>query len=601
MIRLIAMLVGVVCGLVCYGSPAFAQTPIEVSVSLNRDTIGMDEEAVMEVKVSGTVRDLPQPQLPRMPMFEVYSQGQSSNISIVNGQVESSVTYRYLIMPQKAGTFPLGTVSVVYQNKRYKGEPVTLTVLSKGTAVNPELEEQARDDTGDSRDQFLEASVDKANPYVNEQVTLTLKYYIGVRYYGSPELTEPTTTGFWTEVLGNKSPYRQRIGNRTYKVIERKYALFPTQTGELTIGRSIITATVAGSSRSQRDPFDVFGVFGSGEEVRVYSDPIKVRVKPLPEEGRPDGFTGTIGRFEISATSDKTTAELNQPVTVKIDIKGFGNIKSVAEPTIPELDDFRVYRASSNESMAKVDDKIGGTKTFEEVFIPNRPGQLEIPSLSFSFFNPERGRYQTVRTRPIKLTVIKPEGYQATEGMPYAAPSMTIGSEARDIRYIKDNIGDLQHRGQLLSSRVLYVVVNALSVLLLAGTVGVRLRREKLSADVGYARSRMASKQAHKRLARARKLAMPETAGDFYAESSQAVISFVADKLNVSPHGLTIDKLTQLLAERGVDEKTLDDLADFLNQCDYARYAPGSSDQGQIDQALTRAEDLMVRMEGVKF
>ena len=267
----------------------FAQAPADVNVtaSLNRDTIGLDEQAVLTVEVSGTEQNLPNPQMPTLSMFEVYSQGRTSSVSIVNGQVSSTVTYRYLMLPTKSGTFPVDNIAVVHKNRRYKADRLEITVLDKGVAAPQELEQSATDDQGQTKNYFLEAVVDKKNPYVNEQVTLTLKLYLGVKYYGSPELTEPTTTGFWTEILGNKTPYYQKLNNRTYKVVERKYALFPTQTGELTIGRAAVRLTVATQSRSRmrRSLFDDF--FGQGEEVTIRSQSININVKPLPEQGLP--------------------------------------------------------------------------------------------------------------------------------------------------------------------------------------------------------------------------------------------------------------------------------------------------------------------------
>jgi len=598
---LMQMIVVVLGLLVSVGSLRAQNDPgIEVEVTISRDTIGLDETATLQIIVSGNTQDLPSPKLPTLPMFEVYSQGRSSNFSMVNGRIESSVTYRYLILPKKEGSYPIENIAVVYQNKRYKGDAVSLTVLDQGTASTPSLEAKASDKTGQSRDLFLQATVDNANPYVNEQVTLSLKFYIAVQFYGSPSLSGPTTTGFWTEVLRNTAPYHQKIGGRTYRVLERKYALFPTQTGVLQIGRAAITTTVASQSR-RRDPFDIFGGIGRGEDVTVRSNPIKVDVRPLPEQGRPDGYTGTIGKFSITALADKTTVEVNQPVTVTIRIRGVGNIKSVAEPTIPELDDFRVYRASSSESVSKPKDKIGGTKIFEEVFIPKVAGTLEIPSLSISFFDPEKQRYQTVRTRPIKLSVTKSTGTTAEYQVPYAGPDMTLGAESREIHFIKENPGELQPVGRMLSHGTLYVVVNAASVLLLMATVLVRVRREKLAGDVGYARARGASKQARKRLTKAKGLAGTETAEAFYAESSQVVLSYIADKLNISPHGLTTDKVIDLLKRCAAEKTLMDDTIDFLNHCDYARFAPSSVSQTDIEQTLKQAEDLMVGMEGIKF
>jgi hypothetical protein len=572
-----------------------------VIVKLSPDTVGLDQQAVLEVQVTGSAQDIPNIQMPSLPAFEVYSQGHSSNISIINGQVNASVTARYLIIPRKAGVFPIEGIAVVSDNHRYVGNAVTLTVVSRGKSNSPKLEQQATDTQGNNRDYFMEAVVDKKSPYVNEQVTLTLRFFIGVQYYSSPELDEPTTTGFWTEVLGNGTPYFQKIGNRNYRVIERKYALFPTQTGELTIGSASISTTVAGRAQ-RRDPFDMFGdLFPQGQKITVRSEAIKIKVRPLPEAGKPDVFTGTIGRFDMKAKPDKQEVEVNQPVTVTFEISGVGNIKSVAEPTIPDLADFRVYRASSSEKTANVNDHLGGTKTFEEVFMPKRPGLLDIPAISMSYFDPEKGRYQTLTSRPISINVTKPEGYIASADVPYAAAGMKIGSESQDIRYIKENIGSLRPVGRLVIFSPLYLLVNGIPVVVLIGLVVARRRREKLASDIGYARFRRASRQARKHLAKARSLARLETAGEFYGELTPVVTAYIADKLNISPYGLTTDSISELLRSKGAAEELVESTVQFLRQCDFARFAPASLTKADIDSALSAAEQIMTRMEGVKF
>ena len=583
---------------------AFAADDMAVSVTLERDTITMGEQATMLVVVTGGSQNLPAPQLPTLPTFEVYSQGRSSNISIVNGKVSSSLSYRYLLIPQKAGTFPIEQISVVFNNRRYKGNPVELTVLPRGAAAPDDVAERAVEPSGNTRDYFLEAVVDKKKPFVNEQVTLTLKFFVAVQYYGSPELTEPATTGFWTEVIGNKAPYYQRINDRRYKVIERKYALFPTQTGELTIGRAAIKATVPNTTKRRRDPFDMLGFddfFGRGKEVTVRSQSLKVNVKPLPVEGRPDDFTGTIGSFRIRAVADKSEIEVNQAVTVTVSITGTGNIKSVGEPALPESEDFRIYRASSSENLSTANDRLGGTKVFEEVFIPRRPGEMQIPALHFNYFDPSQERYVTQSTRPITLRVTKPEGYVASSEVPYAPPGLTIGSEARDIRHILPDVGHTQPTGRLILLTPAYLAVNGTPLIFLALTVLLRRRREKLLGNVGYARSRGAAKVAKKRLGRARSLAGTENVGDFYAEIYQALTSYIADKLNISPHGLTTESIQQLLRDNGADEQLIADTVAIIGSCEFARFAPAQISRQDIDRALTEAERIMIGIEGVKF
>jgi len=580
----------------------FAKTSdIEIEVSLNRDTIGLNEQVILQITVSSSERNLPAPHLPTLPMFKVYSQGRSSNISITNGVVNATLTYRYILTPQKAGTFPIEQISIVHKNKRFKGNSVELTVLSQGVATPKKLEGSAKDRKGNSRDYFLEASVDKKHPYVGQQVTLTLKFYIAVQNYGSPELSEPSMTGFWSEVIGNKPVYFQRINNRRYKVSERKYALFPTQTGELTIGRAMISATIA-TRRNTRDPFSMFGnVFGRGKDITVRSDPVTVNVKTLPTKKKPKDFTGTVGKFSITATADKRKVEVNQPVTVVFKITGVGNIKSVAEPAIPDLPDFRIYRASSSENTSRVNDKLGGTKIYEEVFIPGRPGDMTIPSISYNYFDPESRKYQRIKTRPIKISVIKPEGYTAAPQYPFQPNNISIGNEARDIRYIKTDLGDTQPIGEVLIFRRLYIAVNGLPLAILAGLIVIRKRRERLQANVGYARSRSALRMARKRLSKARKLSNRETVLDFYAELNSALVSYIADKLNISPHGLTTDKVHELLSEREASEELIADIINIIQKCDYARYAPSTIEQEDIDESLKTVGEVMVGIEGVKF
>ncbi|HOP07297.1 MAG TPA: BatD family protein [candidate division Zixibacteria bacterium] len=580
-----------------------AADDVQVEVKLNRTSIGMDEQAILEIKVTGASQNLPEPQLPTLPAFEVYSQGRSSNYSWVNGEVESSMTYRYLLLPQKPGTYPIEPISVVYNNHRYKGNQVELTVVSQGAVpTQQDTEERATDQSGRSRDYFFEAVVDNKNPYVNEQVLLTLKFYTAVQHYGSLELTNPTTTGFWTEDVGSNPPYYQRINDRRYQVIEKMYALFPTQTGELTIGRAMITTTIASRDRNRRDPFNAFGdFFGRGQEVTVRSQPITINVKPLPSEGRPPEFTGTIGKFDMRTKVDKREVDVNQPVTLTISISGTGNIKSVSEPVIPELDDFRVYRASANEKVATANNKVGGSKVFEEVFIPRRPGNLEIPGIDFAYFDPEAGRFKSVSTDPIRLNVTRPEGYVESADVPYGSPGMTIGAEAKDIRHIKSDPGNLSKSSRLILFEPVYVVVNGLPVLALIGIVAVCRRRHKLSADTGYARSRAAARVAKKRLQKARSLAAVDTSKEFYTEIYSALVSYIADKLNISPHGLTSDKVAELLREQQADEGLIEQILDVMKRCDFARYAAAAVDKADIDGSLDKVEKIMIRIEEVRF
>lgn len=571
-------------------SVTFAQDDISVVVSLNRDKIGMDESAMLTIEIEGAGRDIPPPDMPTLSMFDVRNQGQSSNFQIINGVMSSSVTYRYALYPKKAGAWPIKNISVVYNNKRYRGNDVTLTVMKEDTSVGNSTEERGRTSDGRLRLAFMEAEVDKKNPYVNEQVTLTLKFYVGSSRTSSPEINTPVTTGFWAERVGSSTTYQQQINNHVYKVYEVRFALFPTQTGELTIERVLGRITV----------FRDLLMFG-GEDVSTRSNPVTVNVRPLPDAGRPDKFTGTIGSYKMQTQVDKTSVEVNQPITVTVRITGTGNIKAVAEPIIPESEDFRVYQASARENVTRNNYTLGGTKIFEEVFVPRRPGNLKLPALTFNFFNPQTNKYQSISSSEVPITVVGGEQMATSGELPYAPSGVKIGTQANDIRYLKQNMGGVSEPGELVIHQPIYLILNSLPVLGLIGTILFRRRQEKLATNVGYARARSATRQAQKRLARAKALAKDEDSEKFFAEISSAVISFVADKLNISPHGLTSDQVARLLKEHGAADEVARQTVALLRECDFARYTPtGRTAAGRAD-LMTRAEQLMVHIGGLKF
>lgn len=111
---------------------ASAQDDISVEMTVSSTNVRIDEQLYLTVKVSGPRQDLPQPQLPSMVMFDAYSQGTSTNISIVNGKVESSLLYNYLLIPKKEGTFVIKPAAVIFNHKRYESNEVSIQVVGSG-------------------------------------------------------------------------------------------------------------------------------------------------------------------------------------------------------------------------------------------------------------------------------------------------------------------------------------------------------------------------------------------------------------------------------------------------------------------------------------
>jgi hypothetical protein len=596
------ILIGLI--LIC---PLFARADDDVSIkmSLSQEVISLDGAAYLLITINSTKQDLPEPQLPNLSMFDVYSQGTSTNISIVNGAMQRSVTYNYQLRPRRVGTFVIKPASIVYNHKRYETKEITLQVIGSGQTPPPSGQQQqtAPPDVKTGDDIFLTAELDKKSAFVNEQVTLSVKFYSAIQLYSQPDYTQPQTTDFWADMMEPQKTYYQMVKNRRYRVIEINTALFPTRAGELSIGSAMVTARVPVQRRRRRnDPFSVFDdFFGAGEEKTIRSKPLKIDVKPLPSENKPDNYTGSVGNYKISATADKMTAEVNQPVTVTYRISGTGNIKTIAEPVIGDLNDFRVYRASSSEKVSKVGGVVGGTKVFEEVYIPKRAGKLTIPGVSLNYFNPAVKKYQEISTKSILISV-KPAEEVEYADIPIApVAGRVIDTNAKDIRYIKTDPYGLALSSRLVLFQPYFLVLNGIPILLLAVVLVGQSRRRRLATDIGYARSRLAKKKARKRLAVARKLTDSGKPDKFYYEIRQALFSYVADKLNVSPHGLTSDRVLDIISESGAGEELIKETDDLLKRADFAQYSSVDVDKDQIQNSLQAAEKIMVELEGIDF
>lgn len=585
------------------GATALADDNVEITMQVSPDTIGLTDQATLVVTITGNRQSFPTPSLPNLSMFDYYSQGTSTNISWVNGEINSSLRYQYLLSPKRKGTFIIKPAFLVIDQKRYESNEVILTVLEQGVATPESVENEARNSQGENRDVFMVSSVDKKKAYVNEQITLTIKFYNAVRLYSQPSYTAPQTTDFWTDLLEPQKTYYETINGRRYRAVEISTALFPTRSGELTIGPARIDVTVAGRQDSQRNnPFSLESFFDRGEPVTVRSQPLTVEILPLPTEGKPADYSGTVGNFTIRSSADKLSTDVNQPITVTYKISGTGNIKTIAEPKIEELKDFRIYRASSSEKISKIDNVVGGTKIFEEVYIPKRAGKLAIPTVSLSFFDPRANRYRTISTDPITIDVKQTENADYAD-VPYQpVTGRVINPEAKDIRYIKTHPGKLEEEKPLILFTPLYLILNGLPVIVMAGVLVMRKRREKLALDIGYARSRGARKMAQKRLGRARKLQETGQSGEFYAELRQAVISYVADKTNRSPHGFTSEMLLSLLQEKGAGEEILGEIRELFRRADFAQYSSATADSPeQKADSLRRAENLLIKLEGTRL
>ncbi|TPW17610.1 MAG: hypothetical protein FD126_3608, partial [Elusimicrobia bacterium] len=291
---------------------------------------------------------------------------------------------------------------------------------------------------------FVTAETDKKTVFANEQVVYSVKFHYAIQLLGNAEWTPPDTTGMLSEDLPPSPARTAAVEGRNYNVSEVKIALFPLTPGPKTVGPGTIRCQV--QKGVDVDPFagDFFRQFFAAgltmaEPVTLQTKPLQLNVKPLPEAGKPAGFGGAVGRFRIKAELDKGTVKAGDAVNLTVTVEGNGNLKALGDLPLPEMPEFRAYETVTSLNQAKDEHGVRGSKVFKTVLVPKVSGDLALPPIPFSYFDPGQEKYVTAQTPPLRLGVTPgdpaqaPVGFQAAPG-PGAAAITAVSDDIRHVR-----------------------------------------------------------------------------------------------------------------------------------------------------------------------
>ena len=581
----------------------FAQAQsISIRASVIKTSVTLDDHLTLSVVIEGSnIGSLSDPELPDLEAFSVVSSSQGSNFSWINGKISISKTISYILRPLEKGTFTIPPIKIFQGKKSYQTQPITIIVSQipssnrhksspKGKKqISPSTsqpsERKSKIDRQKSGNIFITNTVDKTQTYVNEQIILTFGFYRRIELWRNPTYSPPTLEGFWVEDL-DESPSRiEMVNGKQYRVQEIKKALFPMSPGKYIIGPATLTYQTRFFSRSQT----------------LKTKPITIEVSPLPDKGKPKKFQGVVGNYAISAYVDNQTCTQNQPLTFHIKIEGTGHIESIPEPEFPEEEGFQKYETTSAQSIIK-QDRVEGEKSFDFLLIPRKAGSLQIPSVDFSFFNPQNKKYHSLTTKPISVTVAPAKNipFEASTSIPKQAKKIIDKQEItrmqEDIRYIKVNIKKLKKNNFIFKNNIFWCII-CFPFMGLFLFFWIDRRKQKLQGDLRYARLRKAHRLAKKNLHAARIYDKKGEEKKFYAAIAKSLTDYVADKLNVQAAGLTNRSIAEQLQAIGVPEDTLKALQNCLDECDYARFAPTNGDAKARKNLLANAENIILKTE----
>lgn len=538
---------------------------------------------------------------PDLKGFEVIygpTTSRSSSFQMINGRTSqsSSITYTYVLLSDNPGTYTIGSASVQVDGKKVMSKPVKVKIIPPGSNPNPGSgtgsngsasgrQSSVPITTGagiTTKDLFMTATASRTNVHEQEAILVTYKIYTLV------DLTQldgklPTLDGFQIQEVPlprNKEFQIEQYNGRNYRsVVWSQYLLFPQKSGKLTIPSITYEGVVVTRNRNM-DPIEAFfnGQSGLMELKKQITTPVlNINVTPLPN--KPEGFTGGVGKFTISSSISATEVDANDAITLKVNVKGTGNMKLIGTPEVKFPKDFETYDAKVNDKFDITRNGLSGSKEFEYLAVPRHPGTYEIPALKFVYYDTDARSYKTITTEPYTIKVRKGSGANGGQVSNYSGQQQNVEQLNTDIRFIKKGDSALRQSGDTFFGTWIYWLAYIIPLVLFIAAVVVGRKQMQANANVARRRDRKANKVALKRMKVAKKLLDAHDQNKFYDEVLRAMWGYIGDKFNMSQESLSKDNISESLASRNVPEELTQQFIKVLNDCEFARYAPGDANE----------------------
>jgi hypothetical protein len=556
--RRLFVIAAMAASLVC-ASTAQAQT---ATLSADRSKVAVDTpfEALLTIS-GGSVQGTPR--LGRNDGFQVTATGRETSVQMTRSRVERSTLFRYSITPTKIGKFTLGPFSSRVDGRILHSNTVTVTVVARGA--------RTRGKAAPVENWFIEADVDDDRPFVGESFVYRLRVGSANRsrdpVWGSLE-SEALTAEPGVRIEPRQ--YRKLIDSRTWTVSEILVPLFGVEPGPAQIApvEAVLPVVVAGG-----------GLFARTRDVQLRSKGVRVTVRPLPAEGRPDDFSGAVGSFTLRSSLQPTSLQTGETATLTVVLEGDGAARN------PSVDlqlpaSLRAYDEDPKRSVTVNDDGLHTRVVFRKALVPLEPGRLELEPVTFSYFEPKTQRYVTAKTGPFTLTVggaaIADVAVTATGLQPGKSEVELLGS---DILALHDPASTRRARPLGLTSPLILLLL-LLPLASWGGSAVTKARRDSAGTEAGRRRSRVKEAKA------ARNDARKAAQADDWEGTEQALRRWISARLGRAGAGAALSPVEapDVLRADGAPDDLADRLGALLGSVEAARYGGGST--GDLADAL---------------
>ena len=603
-------LIIILMALIAYGTQALADK-VSFTASAPDAVVVGDQFRLSYTVTTQKIKDFQAPSIKGFDVLMGPSRSQQSSTQIINGNVTStsSITFTYILMANTAGEYTISGASIVADGNQMVSNSVKIKVLPQdqssnggqnGSSNNNSSIHSSSGTTVSNQDLFITATASKTNVFEQEAFVLTYKIYTRESNLQLNNAKLPDFKGFHSQEIemttNAKWTPEHYQGRNYYTTVYRQFVLFPQQSGKLYIDPAQFQMTV-GKPVQSADPFDAF--FNGGSSVveikkNIATPKIAINVNPLPA-GKPSDFSGGVGEFTISSSINNKELKTNDAITIKLVISGTGNLKLISNPEIKFPDDFEVYDPKVDNQVRLTREGLTGNKIIEYLAIPRHAGTYKIPGVSFSYFDIRSKSYKTLKTEEYVVNIEKGAG-NADQVIANFTNKEDLKVLGEDIRYIKQNEVTLQPKGSFFSGSMTYWLFYIIPALAFIIFFIIYRKQAAENANVAKVRTKKANKVATKRMKLAGKLLSENKKDAFYDEVLKALWGYISDKLNIPVSRLSKDNIEEKLRNHGVNEELIKGFLNALNDCEFARFAPGDENQA-MDKVYSSSIEVISKME----
>ena len=574
----------------------------QLSSQVTATEIALDEVVQLTVQLTRDAREVYRGYTrPDFSDFDVLHQGEveSSQWAQVNGQQMHRTTEQhvYALRPRHKGNCVIPAATARLGSRELHTAPITIrvhaaprrvpgvdnTTIGAVTLPSAPAPEGMRGD----EDVFLEARADRTQVFLGEPVIVTWMVYTQSDLLRYRTTVEPKHDDFWSEDLfvppGALAWDRVEVKGRGYQAaVLLKRALFPLRSGKVTVSAMEAEATTMQTA-----------FYPNASTVKA-SRPLTIDALPLPAAGRPDGFEPTnVGRFTMTAAVDKDHVKAGETLSFRVTVRGTGNIRNVKVRKLEHVEGFKVYEPSLAEHVDR-GDVVSGERVYTYLLLPEKGGDLVVPSVTLAWFDPVEKKYDFAKSEPIAVHVEGDPSAIGAHGGAGETKENLLGARLRPLRNVHrvaSRIGERILRGPALAIALL-APPGILFVLL----VGSGLRRT-LARETEGRRRRRARAGARRRLREAEVHIKAQRPSQFFGECARALYEHLEWRLGTRCEALTLTELRALLVARGFDAELTEDLVGEIESADFARFAPSASGPGEMRAALRRVRTLLTAIE----